>query len=412
MNVLIINTSDINGGAAIAAYRLLDALKSSGVNAQMVVRDKLSDNKNVLKTGNNLINKFNFYHERGEIFLSNAFSIENLFEISIAKRGIPITETEEFKQADIVHLHWINQGMLSVGEIKKILSSGKKVVWTLHDMWPFTGICHYAGDCTFYTDSCGNCPLLKGRSNNDLSRSTYRRKMSAYSKGEINFVACSNWLKEMALKSALTAGHYISSIPNPINTDIYRPLNKSAIRKELNLPFDKKIILFAAAKASDKRKGLDYLVEASHLLKNHSKDIIFLIAGNRSQEIEKKFALPVISMGYIAPENMPALYNAADLFVSPSLQDNLPNTIMESMSCGTPCIGFNTGGIPQMIDHLINGYISKYKDPQDLAKGISWILFNNDINQLKEYARKKVVENYSNEIVARQYIEIYKNARG
>lgn len=126
MNVLIINTSDINGGAAIAAYRLLDALKSSGVNAQMVVRDKLSDNKNVLKTGNNLINKFNFYHERGEIFLSNAFSIENLFEISIAKRGIPITETEEFKQADIVHLHWINQGMLSVGEIKKYSHQERK----------------------------------------------------------------------------------------------------------------------------------------------------------------------------------------------------------------------------------------------------------------------------------------------
>src|SRR5699024_6324501 len=138
------------------------------------------------------------------------------------------------------------------------------------------------------------------------------------------------------------------------------PLNRNEIREKINLPIDKKIILFAAVKASDKRKGMDYLIEASRLLKDYSKEIIFLIAGNRSDEIEPMFAMPVKSMGYVSPKDMPLLYNAADLFVSPSLQDNLPNTIMESMSCGTPCIGFNTGGIPQMIDHQINGYVSEY----------------------------------------------------
>lgn len=412
MNVLLINTSDLNGGAAIAAYRLLDALKSSGINAKMLVRDKLSESDNIVAIGNKLINKYYFYQERGEIFILNSFTKENLFEISIAKRGVNITDTEEFKQADIIHLHWINQGMLSIGEIKKILSSGKKVVWTLHDMWPFTGICHYAGNCDFYTKICGNCPLLRNRSKNDISRSTFRRKLLAYSKGEINFVACSNWLKDMAYESALTAGHYICSIPNPIDTGMYRPLNKSRIREELNLPKDKKIVLFAAAKASDKRKGLNYLIEASSLLKNYSDEILFLIAGNRSDEVEKLFDLPVKSMGYISPENMPNIYNAADLFVSPSLQDNLPNTIMESMSCGTPCIGFNVGGIPQMIDHKKNGYVSEYKNSQDLANGISYMLFSKDSKDFGDYSRRKVLDNYSKEIVARQYIEIYKNARG
>jgi glycosyltransferase involved in cell wall biosynthesis len=215
----------------------------------------------------------------------------------------------------------------------------------------------------------------------------------------------------MALKSPLTLGHYVTSIPNPIDTEIYRPLNKDEIREKLNLPTDKKIILFAAVKASDKRKGMDYLIEASSLLKNHSKDILFLIAGNRSEEIENKFALPVKTMGYVSPKDMPLLYNAADLFVSPSLQDNLPNTIMESMSCGTPCIGFNTGGIPQMIDHQINGYVSEYRNYKDLAEGILWSLFEANTN-LGQNARKKVIENYSNEIIAKQYIEIYKNARG
>jgi glycosyltransferase involved in cell wall biosynthesis len=412
MNVLIINTSDINGGAAIAAHRLLNALKQSGVNVKMMVREKLSNNNDVLNIGNNLIDKFNFYHERGEIFLYNGLSRENLFEVSTAKKGVSITDTKEFEEADVVHLHWINQGMLSLNEIKKILSSGKKVVWTMHDMWTFTGICHYAGKCDFYISGCGNCPLLRYPSKNDLSRTTYRKKTATYSKGEINFVACSNWLKEMALKSPLTLGHHVVSIPNPIDTDIYCPLSKDEIKNKLNLPADKKIILFAAVKASDKRKGLNYLIEASKLLNNYSKEIIFLIAGNRSEEIENKFALPVKSMGYVSPDDMPLLYNAADLFVSPSLQDNLPNTIMESMSCGTPCIGFNIGGIPQMIDHKTNGYVSEYQNSKDLANGIIWSLFNTDTNQLGLNARKKVIENYSNEIIAKQYIEIYKNARG
>ena len=411
MNVLIINTSDINGGAAIAAYRLLNALKYSDVNVKMMVREKLSNDSDVLNIGNNLINKFNFYHERGEIFLYNGLSRKNLFEVSTAKKGISITETEEFKQADVIHIHWINQGMLSLNEIKKILSSRKKVVWTMHDMWAFTGICHYAGDCNFYTHGCGNCPLLRHPSKYDLSRTTYRKKTSTYSKGEINFVACSNWLKEMAIKSPLTLGHHVTSIPNPIDTEVYRPLNKNEIRDKLNLPIDKKIILFAAVKASDKRKGLDYLIEASNLLKNYSEEILFLIAGNRSEEIENKFTLPVKSMGYVSPKDMPLLYNAADLFVSPSLQDNLPNTIMESMSCGTPCIGFNIGGIPQMIDHQTNGYVSEYRNSKDLAEGILWSLFETNTN-LGQNARKKVIENYSNEIIAKQYIEIYKNARG
>ena len=412
MNVLIINTSDKNGGAAIAAYRLLNALNSSGINAKMIVNDKLSNDKDVLEIGNKHLNKFNFYHERGEIFLYNGLSPNNLFEVSTAKKGVSITETEEFKQADIIHLHWINQGMLSLSEVKKILSSDKKVVWTMHDMWPFTGICHYAGNCNNYTNGCGNCPLLRYPSKNDISRNTFRKKSYSYSKGEINFVACSNWLKGMASKSPLTVGHHVISIPNPIDTDIYRPLDKREIRNKLNLPVDKKIILFAAVKASDKRKGLDYLVEASNILKNYSDKIICIIAGKQNKEIGNKFNLPFKSMGYVSYEEMPLLYNAADLFVSPSLQDNLPNTIMESMSCGTPCVGFNTGGIPQMIDHQINGYVSEYQNSKDLANGISWSLFNTDTIQLGANARKKVIENYSNEIVAQQYIEIYKNARG
>lgn len=412
MNILIINTSDINGGAAIAAHRLLYALKSYGLNAKMIVRDKLGNDNSIISIGGALRNKVRFYSERGEIFLHNRFSRKYLFDISTASTGLSITETEEFKQADIIHLHWINQGMLSLNEIKKIVASGKKIVWTMHDMWPITGICHHAGKCTNYFDGCGNCPLLKKPHKNDLSRKTFQKKLSSYFNGEINFVACSNWLKGKAEDSPLTVGHNLTSIPNPIDINIYRPTDKISIRKKLGLPIDKKIILFAAVKVSDERKGLNYLVESSRLMKNHSEQVLFIIAGNRSEEVEKMLSLPSKSLGYISSKDMPKLYNAADLFVTPSLQENLPNTIMEAMSCGTPCVGFNTGGIPEMIDHKDNGYVAEYKDSSDFAKGIMWTLFEADYKLLSANARKKVVVNYSNNIIAGKYIEIYKNAKG
>lgn len=407
MNILIISTTDTGGGAAIAAYRLMNALKSEGENVKMVVCEKLSDNTDVIPVGNRYKNRWNFYHERGMIFLHNRFSRDNLFDISIANTGVSITEMEEYKKADIIHLHWINQGMLSIGEIAKILKSGKKVVWTLHDMWSFTGICHHAAGCDHYENLCGHCPYLKAPSKDDLSRNVFRRKESAYAGREITFVTCSNWLKELAQKSPLTLNHHLVSIPNPIDTGTYRPMDRKEIRRKLGLPLDKKIVLFAAVKAADKRKGTDYLVEAARLMAQRSDDLLFLIVGKRGEEVKQQLSLPAISMGYLSPQQMPELYNAADLFVTPSLQENLPNTIMEAMSCGTPCLGFSIGGIPEMIDHRLNGYVAEYKNAQDLAAGLSWILFKADYEALSVQSRKKVLEKYAQEKVIQQYRAIY-----
>ena len=407
MNILIISTSDTGGGAAIAAFRLMSALKSEGENVKMVVREKRSDNPDVIPVGNRYKNRWNFYHERGMIFLHNRLSRGNLFDISIANRGVSITEMEEYKKADIIHLHWINQGMLSIREIEKILKSGKKVVWTLHDMWSFTGICHHAAGCDHYENGCGHCPYLKTPSHNDLSRNIFRRKESAYHGRKITFVACSNWLKELAKKSPLTLNHHLVSVPNPIDTGIYRPMDRKEIRRKLDLPLDKKIVLFAAVKAADKRKGTDYLVEAARLMAHRSDDLLFLIAGKLGEEVKQQLPLPARSMGYLSPQQMPELYNASDLFITPSLQENLPNTIMEAMSCGTPCLGFSIGGIPEMIDHRLNGYVAEYKNARDLAAGLNWILFKADYEALSIQARKKVLEKYAQEKVIQQYRAIY-----
>lgn len=407
MNVLILSTHDQQGGAAIAAYRLLEALNKNGVTANMLTLDRKSDNPNAIEVGNRLLNRARFTAERGVIFIQNGFSNKNLFDISIANTGVSITNHPEFKKADIIHLHWINQGMLSIREIGKIVASGKKIVWTMHDMWSFTGICHHARECTQFETGCGLCPYLNSPSKNDISYSTYLRKLAAYSLGNIHFVACSNWLKELAVKSRLTNGHKVSAIPNPIDTEVYSPKDKTKVRKLMNLPLHKKIILFAAAKVSDKRKGIDYLIEASKTIaQQKDNNCMFLIAGGNSDEITSQLALPAINAGYVASANMPYLYNAADLFVTPSLQENLPNTIMESMACGTPCVGFNIGGIPEMINHKQNGYVAAYKDAQDLAKGLMWVL-QETTDKLVKNARNKVVENYSEETIAKRYIDIY-----
>lgn len=407
MNVVIVSTHDQQGGAAIAAHRLLEALNKNGVAASMLTRDKKSDNPNVIEVGNRLLNKCRFVEERGAIYIQNGFSKKNLFDISIANTGVSIINHPEFKKADVIHLHWINQGMLSIREIGKIVASGKKIVWTMHDMWPFTGICHHARECRYFETGCGKCPYLNSPSKSDISYSTYLRKQAAYSLGKIHFVACSNWLKELAMKSQLTSNHKVSAIPNPLNTQLYTSKDKTSVRKAMNLPIDKKIILFAAAKVSDKRKGIDYLIEASKIIaEQKNNNCMFLIAGSNSEEILSQLALPAISTGKVASSDMPNLYNAADLFVTPSLQENLPNTIMESMACGTPCVGFDIGGIPEMIDHKENGYVTNYKDAQDLAKGLLWVL-EDTTGTLSENARIKAVKNYSESAIAKRYIDIY-----
>jgi len=407
MKILLINRSDLRGGAAIAAFRLMNALNANGQQAKMMVLEKLSDSNNVVEVGSKLANRWNFLAERARIFAHNGFSRNNLFDVSVADKGLSVTNHPLFREAEIIHLHWINQGMLSLKEIGQIISSGKKVVWTMHDMWPFTGICHHAAGCDRYESGCGCCPYLSVPSQQDLSYQRFLAKQATYAGGRITFVACSNWLKELAAKSPLTAGHQVVSVPNPIDTAVYTPMDKREARHRLNLPENKKIVLFAAVKASDPRKGMDYLVEASRIMAQQHDDILFLIAGNDGEELGKRLSLPARSLGYVAPQDMPGVYNAADLFVTPSLQDNLPNTIMEAMACGMPCVGFRTGGIPEMIDHHKNGYVAEYQNARDLADGLRWTLFETDSEMLSANARRKVVEEYAQEKVVQQYRQIY-----
>ncbi len=413
MRVLIINTSERIGGAAIAASRLMEALKNNGIKAKMLVRDKQTNQVTVVALKKSWRRIWQFLWERIVIWASNGFHRKNLFAVDIANTGTDITSLPEFRQADVIHLHWINQGMLSLEDIKRITKSGKPIVWTLHDMWPFTGICHYSSECDKYKTHCGNCPLLLKPHKHDLSHVIFRKKQQLFEQASITFVACSRWLESLAKQATLLQKQTVTNIPNAINTNIFRPLpHKRAIREKLRLPADKTLLLFGSMKISDKRKGIDYLIEACRILARDEQELsgrlAVIVLGSHAEQYTSLFPFPIYNMNYVSNEKELAnIYNAADLYVTPSLQDNLPNTIVEAMACGVPCIGFNVGGIPQMIDHLHNGYVAQYKSAKDLANGISWTLTEGNYETLSSEARRKAATTYSEATIANQYIKIY-----
>lgn len=418
MRVLLINTSERIGGAAIAAGRLNEALINNGIKSRLLVRDKQTEQISVIRIEHNWHRVWDFVWERVVIWTANKFRRKNLFAVDIANTGSDITNLPEFKEADIIHLHWVNQGMLSLGSIRKILKSGKPVVWTMHDMWPFTGICHYAGTCVSYLEECHHCPFLYGNGGKkDLSNRRFLKKQKLYKQAPVTFVACSQWLGNLAKSSTLLRNQTVTSIPNPINTGLFHPLPKQEARKRLGLPQDMSLMLFGSVKVTDKRKGLAYLVEACKIIAEKHPGLrdklAVVVLGHKSESLERLIPFRVYPLDFVSNEHqLVDIYNAVDIYATPSLEDNLPNTIMEAMACGVPCIGYNTGGIPEMIDHLHNGYVAQYKSAEDFANGIHWLLTAPEYNMLSEQCVRKVVGNYSERAVAKRYIDIYNKVTG
>ena len=412
MKILILNTAEHTGGAAVAANRLLRALLRSGVSATMLVRDRATDDPAVVSLDRGAVRRWLnflcFVWERLVIYLCNRLSKRNLFQVSIANMGINVRRAAAFREADVIHIHWINQGFLSLDEIARIIASGKRVVWTLHDLWPATAICHYPGDCVKYRTGCSACPMLNPNPLVDLAKRVAHRKGKADWR-RVTFVGCSEWIARTARESVWLREARFVSIPNPIDTTLFRPIDRREARQRLGLPEGKRLILFAAAKLSDTRKGAAFLLEACRLLAAEMEgELEIILMGSDAAELSALSPVPVRALGYISgAAELAVAYSCADLFVIPSLEDNLPNTIMEAMACGTPCVGFRTGGIPEMIDHAVNGYVSASRDSADLARGIAWVLRHPEPGNLSAACREKVMRCYQESVVAKKYIALY-----
>jgi glycosyltransferase involved in cell wall biosynthesis len=420
MKILLVSTSDRIGGAAIACNRIFNALKRNGTEVKMLVRDKVSNDPDIYTLNTNIFWKFlnymSFCLERLCILFKLKFKKQNLFQVSFDNIGAAnLLNHPLVREAEVINFHWTSQGMLSLKQLQKLMDAGKHIVFTMHDMHYFTGICHYARTCKNYEKGCGSCFFLNNSHNpEDFSKRWYTKKLNMEHRQNLIFVACSNWLKDIAKTSAMFTKTQVISIPNPIDTNIFKQTSKDAARAKFGLT-KKKVILFGAANINDKRKGFEYLLSALKYIHTqhpeYDNEIELLIFGQGDKKILSTLPYSYKMAGYIKSEkDIVNLYSAADVFVTPSLEDNLPNTVMEALSCSTPCVAFNTGGLPQLIDNDINGYLAKYKDFTDFAKGILKIVNSNDYDNLCHNARAKVEENFSEPVIAMKYNEIYRMA--
>lgn len=397
MKVTIISYSDSKGGAGIAASRQFHALKKHGIDVKLLVIDNFYSFS--IPIAKNFFKKFQsklyFVLER-LFFLPNEKSKEVRFKFNNSYFGFDLHNHPAVLEADIIHLHWFNFGTISLESLKKIINSNKTIFHTLHDSWIFTGGCHYPNECINYQKECGNCQFLKNPNEKDISNYNWKNKKKIISNSKIKFIACSNWIKCIAEKSLLLKDKEIINIGNPIDINIF----KEKVKKQ-----GKNRLLFISSNVLDNRKGLKYLIEAINSLEIINAELI--IIGKNSTKINfEKNGIELKTYEFIPVENMIEFYASSSVLIFPSLEDNLPNTIMESMACGTPVVAFYTGGIPEMIDHKINGYLANYKDSNDLANGIQYLLENDFSFQ----ARKKIEENFSEEVIAEKFIELYQSA--
>lgn len=415
MKVVHVSNSDTNGGAALAALRICRAQQYiSNLDSKLLVQLKKSNDKNVFSTQLSLTNKISsalrFALDELAIRL---LTLQSKGRFSFPFFGEDITKFDLIKNSDIINLHWINGGFLSLNSLKKIGELKKPIVWTLHDMWAFTGGCHYSSGCEKFIDNCLKCPSLLFKSESDLSEKIFSIKKEIFENLNLTIVTCSKWLAKEASRSRLFSNKKIIIIPNPIDTDFFKPLNLKTSRENLQLPLDKKIILLGAMNLKDERKGFRYLVEALNIIKDTKNILIpefeLLVFGKLDATLLDKIPIKVHQLGKLNTENEIVMaYTSADIYVAPSLEDNLPNTIMEAMACGVPVAAFNVGGIPDMIDNGQNGILAEVKSSNDLADGIRRILVDKELHRnFSGAAREKTLKQFNRKTITEKYYEVY-----
>ncbi len=401
MRVLHLSTTDITGGAGIAAKRLHDALQQQGVESFMLVQSKKSDDKFIYKNSNiPFINRL-----RSELDLFPF--IKNIkYKHNFSPAWLPDSINRNVKKIkpDIVHLHWLNGGFIKIESLSKIKVP---VLWSLHDMWPFTGGCHYDNECEKYRIDCVACPLL--RNGSKLSEKIFTKKEKTYNAiSNLNINGLSKWLAECAERSKLLHDKRIYNLPNCIDTEEFYPIDKHDAKKEFGIKSHSKVILFGGIAATqDKRKGFDLLKKA-FLNSKENKNLTLAVFGNPGSKELVSNHLNIKYLGHITNINkLKIAYSTADVVVVPSRQENLSNVVLEALSCGTPVVAFNIGGMPDMIRHKENGYLAEPFQIQDLAKGIKYTIDSENSWKLSENARISILKFFNSGIVAKRYIEIY-----
>lgn len=421
MKVALVCKSDSTGGAAVVTFRLMNAMRAKGIDARMIVAEKLTDSPYVICAATPKRAMIPFVAERLDIFIKNGFNRSTLFQIDNALCGLSMHKIPFVKEADIICLNWVNQGMLSLRGVGKLARMGKKIVWTMHDMWNMTGICHHAGDCRRFLapdGECGLCPLLgKKASLTDLSHRTLIRKQKLYKQYPISFVAVSNWLADAARKSTLMQSADIHVIPNAFPNEYLRA--KSELR--LLETADRKIrIIFGAARLDDPIKGLPILVRATQILKEKWPEVaenleIVTFGGVKNPASLDGLAIKTINLGKVSPEEIRGIYESGDIVVSTSTWETLPGTLIEGQAWGCIPVAFDHGGQSDIIDHQLTGYLAPWIDDAEsralaIAEGIVWAcrIASDEEKRIEIRSRmyRSACDRFNVERVVAQYIDL------
>jgi glycosyltransferase involved in cell wall biosynthesis len=409
VKILHLSTYDTAGGAARAAYRLHQGLQNINADSQVLVQAKFSDDKAVFEPKGSLDKGLGMLGHALDAVPPRFYRQRTGSEFSTQWTPDRIIPRVAQLNPDVINLHWINESYLQIETIAKL---NRPIVWTLHDMWAFTGGCHYDQDCGQYVNSCGSCPQLSSNKKFDLSRWIWQRKSRGWKDTCLTIVTPSAWLGKCAVSSSIFRHHRVEVIPYGLNTDKYKPIDRQIVRSLLNLPQDKQLVLFGAINpTSAHRKGFHFLQPALQNLcqSGWQNKVELVVIGSSQPDNHTDLGFKTHYLGQLSDDiSIAQIYAAADAFVAPSIQDNLPNTVLEAMACGTPCVAFKVGGMPDMIEHQKNGYLAQPFEIEDLAKGIAWVLENRERHQkLCDRSRKKAQQEFTQELQARRYISLY-----
>lgn len=408
--VLHLSNSDIGGGAAKAAYRLHQALRDCGVESQMAVRQRKSSDPEVIVAQLSGVRKGIV-----ERIQEKQYALERRLTAKAVSRELAYFSDDRvpgpnllktLPEADVLNLHWVSH-FLDYRRFFRSFSAGQPLVWTLHDMAPMTGGCHYAMSCDQFVERCGSCLLMGSTNPCDLTRRIHNRKAAALSRlvpETTRIVAPSHWLADQARRSSLLGCFDVEVVPNCLDIETFAPRDKAAARDVLGLPQDNRIVLFAADTVSDYRKGMDLLLTAFEgLILGQSVTLVAIGSGGLHMPVGS------VSLGRIEnPGLMSFVYSAADVFVLPTRADNLPNVLVEAMACGVPCVSFRVGGVPDVVRHGQSGLLAEPENASSLRECLS-ILLGDDAKrvQMGRHGRDIVLQDYADTVVARKYVGIY-----
>jgi glycosyltransferase involved in cell wall biosynthesis len=408
MKILHISDSDLRGGGCIAAFEIHKTLLKRGIDSKMLVQKKFSSCDNVItlkSTFENVLRDFKIAINRR---VARLLKTEDKGVLSLGMFSSSIIKKIEDINPDIVHLHWINNEMIS---IKKISEIKQKIIWTTHDMWPFCGAEHYSDTSRFVYgyDKLNRPDYERGF---DINLYIWKKKRRLLKKKDITFVCPSEWIYLELKKSLLFKEKNAFKIPHIINSEDWKPFDKTSARNFLSLPLDKNVILFGSERGKGhERKGYSII---HNILKNYnfSKKVILIVFGGNKEEKELiNDSVEIRYFGHLYDKiSLRMLYSAADLSVIPSLKETFGLICAESLSCGLPCVAFENTGPADIIIHKKTGYLSKYNDLDDFLNGINWLLGLDKIKteELSILSREHILKNFNSQIVSDKYISVYK----